>query len=141
MSGKGIALQDFLAARDREPRAVVASVSITRPRDPNAFRFVKVTRVKPAGASIVSIAAYLPQSGGRISNARIAYAAMAAVPMRVAAVERALEGKMLDAAGISAAVAVAADGVSPATDPVASEWYRRAVAPVHLQRLLLGERA
>jgi len=139
MQGRGIPLQDFLGTRDREPRALVVSVTITRPRDVNAFRFTKVTRVKPKGVSVLSIAANVPQSGGRISGARVAFGAMGPMPQRSAAVERALEGAALDEAGVASAVSAAVDGLQPATDPVASEWYRRAVAPVHLKRLLLGE--
>lgn len=136
----GTGLQDFLAGRDREPRALVASVTITRPRDQNAFRFVKVSRVKPKGVSVLSIAANLQQSGGKISNAMVAYGAMGPIPVRALAVERALQGATLNETGIAAALAAATDGINPQTDPVASEWYRRAVAPVHLKRLLLGER-
>ncbi|NNF78474.1 MAG: xanthine dehydrogenase family protein subunit M, partial [Rhizobiales bacterium] len=55
------------------------------------------------------------------------------------AVEQALEGVTLDENGVAAAVAAANTGASPATDSIASEWYRREVAPVHLKRLLLGQ--
>jgi CO/xanthine dehydrogenase FAD-binding subunit len=61
--------------------------------------------------------------------------------MRVPAVERALEGKTLDANGIAQALAVAAEGTSPVDDAIASAWYRKEVLPVHLRRLLLGETA
>jgi CO/xanthine dehydrogenase FAD-binding subunit len=64
---------------------------------------------------------------------------MAATPIRAKGVERALEGKSLDAAGIAAAKLAAHEGVSPATDAIASEWYRREVLPVHLGRLLMNE--
>ena len=37
-----------------------------------------------------------------------------------------------------AELAVARDGTSPATDPIASAWYRNEVLPVHLGRLLLA---
>jgi xanthine dehydrogenase small subunit len=137
-SGRGVTLEEFLRARDRDPRAVVTSVSVLRPRDPQSFRFVKASRIKPKGISVLSIAAYLPLSGGRVSQARIAYGAMAPTPIRVPAVERALEGKTLDAAGIAQALAVATERLEPPTDPIASTWYRREVAPVHLRRLLLG---
>ena len=39
---------------------------------------------------------------------------------------------------IAAAVAAAAEGTSPASDAIASDWYRREILPVHLRRLLLG---
>jgi CO/xanthine dehydrogenase FAD-binding subunit len=136
-SGAGVALSAFLAERDREPRSIVASVSVRRP-DRGAFRFVKVSRVKPKGVPVLCIAAHLPTSGGRVAGARVAYGAMAATPIRVLAVERALEGRSLDEAGIAAAVAAAAEGLDPPTDAIASGWYRSNVAPVHLKRLLLG---
>lgn len=138
--GSPLALDDFLNARDREPRGIVAAVQLQRPRDSAAFRFVKVSRVKPKGISILSIAAHLPTHSGRISNARIAYGAMGSRPVRALAVERALEGRTLDETGIAQALAVATEGLTPPTDPIATEWYRRQVAPVHLKRLLLGYR-
>jgi CO/xanthine dehydrogenase FAD-binding subunit len=106
---------------------------------PEAFRFRKVARIKPKGVSVLSIAASLPGVGGRVSNPRIAYGAMAPTAMRAKAAERALEGKTLDEAGVAAAVAVAAEGTSPANDAIASTWYRREVVGVHLRRLLLGQ--
>ena len=134
-----VGIDEFLKVRDREPRPVVAAVTITRPRDAQAFRFHKVSRVKPKGISVLSIAAHLPQSGGRVGQARIAYGAMGPAPLRVPAVERALEGRSLDEAGIAQAVAAATQGLDPPTDAIASGWYRREVAPVHLRRLLLNQ--
>jgi CO/xanthine dehydrogenase FAD-binding subunit len=61
--------------------------------------------------------------------------------MRALAVERALEGRTLDASSIGPALAVAAEGTSPADDAIASAWYRKEVLPVHLRRVLLGETA
>jgi CO/xanthine dehydrogenase FAD-binding subunit len=69
---------------------------------------------------------------------RVAYGAMAPTPIRAKSVERALEGRGLDEAGILPALAVAAEGTSPASDAIASAWYRREMAAVHLKRLLVG---
>lgn len=135
--GQSIPLTDFLRERTREPRALVVSVSIVRPQT-GVFRFRKVSRVKPKGVSLMTIAAWVPQSGGRISGARIAYSSMGPTPMRVAAVEQALEGVSLDEAGIGNALSAATNGIEPPTDAIASTWYRREVAPVHLKRTLLG---
>jgi xanthine dehydrogenase small subunit len=88
---------------------------------------------------VLSIAALLPVAGGRISGARVAYGAMAPTPVRAKGVERALEGRSLDEAGISAAIAACAEGTAPADDAIASAWYRREVLPIHLKRLLLGQ--
>ena len=101
-----------------------------------AFRFTKVIRKHPHGASVLAIAAVLPESGGKLGSVRVAYGAMAAHAMRARAVEAALEGKALDEAAIAAAVAVATEGCAPQTDPQATDWYRMTVLPVHLERLL-----
>ncbi len=135
-----MALEEFLATRDRSSGTLVLGVSFERLAAPDAFRYRKVSRVKPKGASVMSIAAHLPSMGGRVSNARIAYGAMAPTAIRAKAAERALEGRTLDEASVAAAVAAAAEGTSPATDAIASAWYRREVVGVHLRRLLLGTR-
>jgi xanthine dehydrogenase small subunit len=143
---RSLGIEEFFAARDRGGQGggqgggmgLVTSVSLQRPASAEAFRFRKVSRVKPKGVSVMSIAAHLP-GGARISNARVAYGAMAPTPIRAKGVERALEGKALDAATIAAAKQAAGEGVQPATDAIASEWYRREVLPVHLGRLLMNE--
>lgn len=134
-----MALEQFLAERDKQPRRLITSISVVRPTATGAFRFLKASRIRPERLSIMCMAAHLPQSGGRVQDAKVAYGAMAATPIRVPAVERALEGAMLDENGIASALAVATEGTSPSTDPIASDWYRREVAPVHLKRLLLGQ--
>lgn len=134
-----IPLEEFLRGRDRHPRALVSAVVFERPSDPAAFRFHKMTRTRPKGAAVLSIAAHLPLSGGRITGARVAYGAMGKTPIRARAVERALEGRPLSPEGIAPAVAVAAEGTDPPTDLLASAWYRRRVIGVVLRRLLLGE--
>jgi CO/xanthine dehydrogenase FAD-binding subunit len=132
-------LEGFLAAGPKRG-AIVRAVRFRAPPG-GAFRYLKVTRKHPHGASVLSIAALLPVASGKVSGARVAYGAMAPRPIRARAVEAALDGKTLDAAAIAAAVQVAAEGTAPADDPQASAWYRRAVLPVHLGRLLSVETA
>lgn len=131
-----LALDEFMSRRERGA-SLVSAIAFKRP-PAEALRFAKVTRVHPKGMSVLSIAAQLPLVSGRVTGARIAYAGMAPMPLRAKAVERALEGRSLDAAGIAPALAVAADGTSPADDAIASAWWRREILPVHLGRLLLG---
>ncbi|MCA3631241.1 MAG: FAD binding domain-containing protein [Methylobacterium sp.] len=138
-SPRAMPLEEWLAGRSRGEARLVAGVQFNRPQNPADFRFVKVSRVKPKGLSVLSIAAHLPGSASRIGQARVTYGAMAPMPMRARGVERALEGKVLDATGIAAARAAALEGAAPATDAIATGWYRREVLPVHLARLL-GER-
>jgi len=130
-------LETFLQNRQRRP-SIVTGVAFELPPT-GAFRFVKVVRRKPHGASVLSIATVLPMTGRKVAGARVAYGAMGPMPMRARPVELALEGKLLDAAAIEAAVNAAIDGCKPQSDPQASAWYRLQVLPVHLKRLLAGE--
>ena len=138
-SPREMSIDEFLRDRDSRSRAVVAGVEFARPRGDRSLRFLKVSKVRPKGVSLLTIAARLEDSAGRLSGVRVAYANMGPVPMRAGAVERALEGRRLERSAVDAAVAVAADGCLPPTDAIASAWYRREVLPVHLARLLLGE--
>lgn len=133
-----VAIDDFMRDRARYADRIVRAVSIPSISDPNALRFLKVSRVKPKGVSVMTMAALLPTSSGRIDAFRIAYGNMGPVPVRAAAVERALEGASMDEAGVSRALSVATEGIDLKDDALASAWYRREVAPVHLKRLLLG---
>ena len=129
-------IETFLAGRDGNP-AIVTSVNFMLPKA-GSFRFLKVSRVKPKGVSVLSIAAVVEQAGdGAISSARIALGCMADRPMRARAAEKALIGKKLDRDGIASALTVAGKDTAPITDPIASAWYRAEVLPVHLGRLLL----
>lgn len=127
-------IESFLAARDR-PRGLVEAVIVPRPGSAE-FRYAKITRIRPKGAAMMSIAVWL-RGGSRPSDPRIAWGNMGTVPLRARAAERALHGASLDPSGIAAALAVACDGLDPQDDALATAWYRREVAPVHLKRLLL----
>src|ERR1700732_3791776 len=136
---RDVPIEEFLAGRGRMPAGLVLSVSFQRPSSAEAFRYRKIARIKPKGGSVVTLAAQLPSSGGRINGARIALGAMAATAVRAKTAERALEAGARDAASIAAAVAAAAEGTSPVNDSLASAWYRREVVGVHLRRLLTGQ--
>ena len=130
-------LEAFLTSRSSY-QGLVTSLSVTRPSGQDFF-WKKVSRVKPKGISVMSLAAWLPQSTGRISGARIAFGAMGTTPLRAKSAESALEGKSLDATTITAACTAVSADLQPPDDAIASSWYRREVAPVHLRRLLLRE--
>ena len=118
----------LLASRDRFGGLVTA---ITLPRvETGSFRFRKVSRVKPKGVSVMSIAVCLKRS-----DPRVAFGNMGSTPLRAPAAERALAVGVNDAS-ITAAAAACLDGLQPEDDPLSSAWYRREVAPVHLRRLL-----
>jgi CO/xanthine dehydrogenase FAD-binding subunit len=136
---RDVPIEEFLQARERQAGTLVLSVSCTRPASAEAFRYRKIARIKPKGGSVITLAAHLPISGGRIVGARIALGSMAPTQIRARAAERALEGRSLDAATISAAASAATEGTSPTDNALGSAWYRREIVGVHLRRLLSGQ--
>jgi CO/xanthine dehydrogenase FAD-binding subunit len=136
---RDIPIEEFLQSRERQAGTLVLSLSCTRPANAEAFRYRKIARLKPKGGSVITLAAHLPISGGRIAGARIALGSMAPTQIRARAAERALEGRPLDAATISAAAAAVTEGTSPTDDALGSAWYRREIVGVHLHRLLSGQ--
>lgn len=134
--GGSVDLDSFLGGRDKFG-GIVSAVRFGLPA-PGAFRFAKVSRVKPTGVSVLSIGAVIEMdAAGIITAARIALGCMAERPIRATMAEQALVGAKLTENGVAKAVEVVSHGIRPPTDPVASEWYRREVLPVHFRRLLL----
>jgi len=138
-AGGDMNIGTFLASREDAPeRGIVTAVSFDIPAA-DSFRFRKVSRVKPKGVSVLSIAAVIESDAqGLVTAARISMGCMADRPMRALSAEKALVGSQLTEIGIAEAVAVIGEGTDPVTDPVASAWYRGEVLPVHFSRLLLG---
>src|SRR5215470_13407979 len=121
---RDVAIEEFLQSRERQSGTLVLSVSCQKPIGADAFRYRKIARIKPKGGSVITLAAHLPVSSGRILGARIALGSMAPMQIRAKAAERALEGRTLDAATISAAATAAVESTSPADNALASAWYR-----------------
>ena len=129
-------LEAFFRSRRQIGRdSIVTAVRFRRPM-PSEFRFVKISRVKPNGAAVLSIAAVVSTTKSRVSAIRIALGAMAPTPVRAQSLEQALMGAALTPHDIERVVASAAAETSPSSDAIASAWYRKAVLPVHLRRLL-----
>jgi len=115
---------------------IVVSVSLQRPVS-GAFRYLKVSRVKPKGVSLITVAALLGRENGRVANARIAFGGMAPQSRRAVASENALQGSSLNETDIARCVSACNEGMEPEDDALASAWYRSEIAPVYLKRLLL----
>jgi len=139
LGARDIPIDEFLQTRERQSGTLVLAISCSKPATGQAFRYRKIARIKPKGGSLITLAAHLPTNAGRVTGARIAFGSMAPLPIRARAAERALEGRALDAAAIGAAAAVIGEGTSPPDNALASAWYRREVAGVHLKRLLAGQ--
>lgn len=138
-TGGDMDIDTFLAKRDGLfEGGIVTAVSFELP-EVDDFRFLKVSRIKPKGVSVLSIAATIKRDAkGTVTAARISLGCMGDRPMRAKSAEQALIGNQLTKTGIALAVASVSDGIDPITDGVASAWYRAEVLPVHFARLLLG---
>jgi len=132
--GQARPIEEFF--RDRKRAGLITAIQLPRPGDNKSFAFHKVSRVKPKGVSVISFSALLPRDAGRLRGVRIACIGLGLGPLRAFSAERALEGQVLDAASITRAAQLVTDGLEPPTDALASSWYRREVAGVHLKRLL-----
>ena len=139
LGNQDVPIEDFLRSRERQAGTLVLSISCQKPANAEAFHYRKIARIKPKGGSVITLAAHLPMSSGRIVGARIALGSMAPTQIRARAAERALEGRSLDRSTIEAAAAAVAEGTSPGDNALASAWYRREIVGVHLRRLLSGE--
>ncbi len=98
--------------------------------------FLKCGRRRFNSPTVVTVAVCIALDGGKVRRARIALGGAGAHPMRCAAAEELLIGAALDPTSIAAAAAAAADACDPATDVVASEWYRRRMVATYVRRAL-----
>jgi CO/xanthine dehydrogenase FAD-binding subunit len=118
--------------------AIVTAISFKKPAK-GAWFYRKAMRRALNSASIVTIAAHLPQGKGRVAQARIALGGCGGKPVRALKAEAALEGRKIDAGSIGQAGALLIEDAAPFTDAYASAWYRARVLPVHFRRAILGE--
>jgi CO/xanthine dehydrogenase FAD-binding subunit len=118
--------------------AIVTAISFARPQKGTWF-YRKAMRRALNSASIVTIAAHLPQSKGRVATARIALGGCGARPVLALKAAAALEGRKIDTDAIDKAGALLIEDAEPFTDAYASAWYRTRVLPVHFRRAVLGE--
>lgn len=109
---------------------------ITVPASGGEATFLKLGRKAFNSSTIVSVAARVVKDGGAVSEARIALGGVGPHPMRCAPAEDAILGSALDAAAIARAAEAAEASVSPATDAIATEWYRRRMTAVFVRRAL-----
>jgi len=129
----------FVAYRrvDLAPDELIAAIWLPRPAPGTHARYLKVgTRAAQSIAKVALGAAVRLDDHGVIVHARMAAASVAAMPVRLAAVEDALVGMRLDAAAIGAAVAAAQASVAPIDDVRSTAEYRQRVLGRLVERFL-----
>ena len=115
---------------------LLAGVRIPLPPAMHYARFFKFGTRPALDISTISIAIAGSLKNGALSNVRVAFGAVAPVPMRAPRTEQALEGTRLDAASIEAIAGVARDEVTPIDDIRATAWYRKELIHNITKRML-----
>ena len=136
--GKRVAsLADFYTgfmANCLEPDELVVELQTPMPRGKTVL--LKHGRLFTNTPSIVAVAAYVVEAGGKAQDVRIAMNAVGPHPMLARAAQAAVTGHALSDAALDAAAQAACDECDPFTDPIATEDYRRKMAGVFVRRAL-----
>ncbi len=112
------------------PGEFIARIDVPLPRPGRQFRCYKVAKRFDQDISAVCAAfrQYRELRDGRVRGIRIGFGGMAATPIRVEAVERALLGQAWTEANVRGAMNVLDTALTPISDMRASADYRRMVA-------------
>ncbi len=116
------------------PDELLVEIRIAPPS--GATTFHKLGRRHASTPAVVTVAARAIVDGGRVSESRIALGAVGPHAFRAHAAEAALTGSRLDTASIARAATAAVDASDPDTDGIASEWYRRRMTRLLVERAL-----
>ena len=117
-----------------EPDEILTSISI--PALNGAGGAYEKHAHPASGYAVVGVAAVVKIDGGSITSARVAVTGATSKATRATGTEQALVGKPADADTISAAAAIAADGLEINGDVYASADYRAHLITVHARRAL-----
>ncbi len=111
-------------------------VEIWVPMPEGQTAFIKYGRKEANTPAVVTVAVHIVSQNGQVKKARLALNAVGPHPFRPLNAEAILEGSALDENTIEAAAKAAAEESQPATDAIASEWYRRKMVNVFVGRAL-----
>ncbi|MEK7360914.1 MAG: xanthine dehydrogenase family protein subunit M, partial [Pseudomonadota bacterium] len=115
---------------------LLAGLCIPLPPANHYARFFKFGTRPALDISTISIGIAGVLKDNALSQVRVAFGAVAPVPMRAPRTEQALEGKRLDPASIDAVADVARDEVTPIDDIRATAWYRKELIHNITKRML-----
>jgi xanthine dehydrogenase small subunit len=131
-TSRTLPLESFFIAygkQDRRPGEYVRRIHVPKLKGNQRYRAYKVSKRFDEDISAVMAAFRLTLEGRRISEARLAYGGMAAIPKRASFAEAALIGASLDdRASWNAAIEALGADFTPLTDMRATAAYRSKVA-------------
>ncbi len=138
ISTREVTLSEFFTGPGRsvrESNELVAAVIV--PIQPGRYAGFCKSGPRPAlEIARVSMAITGEAAGGKLTNPRIAFGAVAPTPIRCTQTEALIDGKPLDDELIARALETMDGEISPIADHRASEWYRRHLARTYLEQEL-----
>ncbi len=119
----------------------IKSIQIPKPKAGQTLKLYKISKRLDDDISAVLAAFFIEtkveQGGQKVTNVRLAFGGMAAIPKRGAAAEAALLGKDLTKESVAQAKAALTDDFQPMTDVRASDKYRMTVAQNLIEKCYL----
>lgn len=117
------------------PGELVTEICLPAPLPDSGSSFLKLGRVS-CDIAKVNAATYLRRQGSQCTLCRVAVGSVAPTPIRIASVERLLEGAVVDCDLLRWAAEVGAQAIVPITDIRSTAQYRRQVCQVILEEAL-----
>ena len=136
---RALPIREFFMAPGRtrmEPGEILTSIVFEQPPDDFLAGFRKLGTRPAMDISVVSVGVAGRAAEGALVDVRIAFGAVAPVPMRASRAEAAVEGRALDEDAVAGALQMVEAEISPISDVRASAWYRTEMAKVFTRRLL-----
>jgi xanthine dehydrogenase small subunit len=132
---RSLPIAEFFAS-DRSLAETEVVIGFEVPSSEATTRFIKFGRKHGPTPAVVTVAISLVMHDGVMSEPRIALGAMGPHPVRARQAESLLEGHGLDPDLIASAALTASEEHEGLTDEVATTWYRKRMARLHVSRLL-----
>lgn len=120
----------------RAPGELLVAIRIPVPPADHLQRFYKSGTRPALDIAAIAIGLAAVKAKGVLSHVRLAFGAVAPVPMRGSKTEAVLEGKKLTPELIEPAAQAARDEIMPISDVRASDWYRRELMHNIIKRML-----
>lgn len=135
-------LEDFFVdygKQDRAPGEFVESVVVPVPAPGSLHAAYKISKRRDEDISSVAVGFNVTVEGGVITDAKIAFGGMAAVPKRASHAEAALRGQPWSEGSLMAAASVLDKDFTPLSDWRATAGYRMRVAQNLFRRFYLEQ--
>ncbi|WP_337187993.1 xanthine dehydrogenase small subunit [Phenylobacterium sp.] len=135
-----IPLEAFFLAygkQDLRPGEFVEAVIVRKPPGGRIFHLAKLSKRFEQDISAVCLGLSVGLAGGRVTDARVAFGGMAAIPKRAGAFEAALAGRPWTEAGVEPALEALSQDFRPISDMRASAAYRLEAARNLVRRAVL----